>query len=57
MEAATGKLTAQTNFPAGYDEEICYICTINPVGGATSIQKSVDNLKIKQEPADCSDSL
>ena len=53
----TGKVSAKTNVVEGYQEEFCYKCTVTPVGGAAQVQQTVDNLKIIQEPADCSDAL
>ena len=57
IEPSTGKVTAKAYVPGGYEEEICYQCTVTPVGGATQVTKTVDNVKIIQEPADCSDAL
>ena len=57
IDPSTGKVKAKANVSGGYEEDFCYQCTVTPVGGAAQVELTVDNLKVTQEQADCSDAL
>ena len=51
-------MIANSDVAAGYTINFCYTCTVTPAGGvAPEVQKVKDNLKIVQNPVDCSSAL
>ena len=51
-------MIANSDVAAGYTINFCYTCTVKPAGGvAPEVEKVKDNLKIVQNPVDCSSAL